>query len=407
MVPYKRFNGRDGQSPSGVFPIVLMRFSGLSFGAKACWVALARYAGSDGKCYPSQAALAADLGTTTRAVRKYLEELEREGFIKRIKRYDCRGQATDDFEFLDHPIFAPGCYYRGRNNATSASGGGTFVPALVPEVVEQKRQGGGTSVPGGGGTLVPTEESQLEEIHEETETSKRITGGESQKPTIRPPGRPEGSTCDSVAEKQKADAPAGWTTAAGVLPALVPKEKPFPGRPGAENVPDLVPFAYESELAALRAKLAAYMGEEPPPDFEQKCFWRARGANVADICDLLDRKWALKKFRPDGRCGPRDWNWFLTVIGTAFSPIERGRLPEVPGMDAPVSVYVLARGIEAIEVVTADDSLVASYTCKCGAEIRQYASRIEGECRCQQNRRASPGKENGPGHLVRAMATGT
>jgi hypothetical protein len=82
----------------------------------------------------------------------------------------------------------------------------------------------------------------------------------------------------------------------------------------------------------------------------------------------------------------------LTVIGNEFSPIEGGRLPETPATDVPASADEMARHIESIELSDAADSLVSSYTCKCGAEIRQYASRIVGECTCQQNRRAPPGK---------------
>ena len=182
------------------------------------------------------------------------------------------------------------------------------------------------------------------------EPAKRITGGESQKPTIRPPGRRDGA-CDFVAGTQKADTPAVWSTPADVLPPAGANPKPISGRPKPEVFPDLVPFAYETHLAALREKLTTYMGAEPPKDFERSCLLRARGASVGQICELLDRKWAQKKFRPSGRCGPRDWNWFLTVIGNEFSSIERGRLPEAPAAaDLSVSEDALARGIEAIEI---------------------------------------------------------
>jgi DNA-binding PadR family transcriptional regulator len=248
-------------------------------------------------------------------------------------------------------------------------------------------------------------DSDLTQIQQRT--NKRITGDESQKPAIRPPGHHEGA-CDFIAERPKADTPVGWSTPADMLPPAVAQKNPFPGKPTPEVFPDLVPFAYETHLAALRAKLRAYMNDEPPQGFEWSCFLAARGATVADICDLIDRKWAQKKFRPGRKYGPQKWAWFLTVIRKEFWPSERGRLPEVPAAEQPLSGDDLTRGIEAIEVSTADDSLVTSYTCKCGAEIRQYTSRIEGECTCQQNRRAPPGKETGGlGQLARATAIGT
>ena len=239
------------------------------------------------------------------------------------------------------------------------------------------------------------------------ETSKRITGDESQKPAIRPPGHREGA-CDSVAETQKADTPAGWSIPADVLPKAVAQQKPGPGKPAPEVFPDLVPFAHETHLAALRDKLAAYMDEEPPQGFERSCFLTARGAKVADICELIDRKWEQKKFRPGRKHGPRKWAWFLAVIRREFVPSESDRLPETPAATLSVSSDELASGIEALEVSDEADSLISSYRCKCGAEIRQYASRIVGECTCKQNRRAPPGKETaGVGQLARVIATGT
>jgi hypothetical protein len=112
--------------------------------------------------------------------------------------------------------------------------------------------------------------------------------------------------------------------------------------------------------------------------------------------------WAQKKFRPERKYGPRKWPWFLTVIRNEFLPSERDRLPEAPAADVPASCDELARATEAIEVSDAADSLVRIYTCKCGAEIREYALRIVGECTRAQNPRAPLGKETSAGRLARA-----
>lgn len=147
----------------------------------------------------------------------------------------------------------------------------------------------------------------------------------------------------------------------------------------------------ETELEHLRRTLAAYMGAEPPKGFERSILLRARGASVAQIEELLDQKWAKKKFRSGGRHGPRTWNWFLQVVGNEFSPVERGRWPEAvaaPHPEHPAASDALSRGIEALEQCDPADSLVCRYRCKCGAEIRQYTSRVVGTCTCQDKARA-------------------
>jgi hypothetical protein len=125
---------------------------------------------------------------------------------------------------------------------------------------------------------------------------------------------------------------------------------------------------------------------------------RARGATVADILDLITRRWKAKKHRPGATCGPRSWNWFLTVIGNEFSPAERSRSPATvasPHPDHGISPDCLARGIEAIETNPAD-SLVSSYRCKCGGEIRQYENRVEGKCCCASRKQTLESESEHP-----------
>jgi hypothetical protein len=67
------------------------------------------------------------------------------------------------------------------------------------------------------------------------------------------------------------------------------------------------------------------------------------------------------------------------VIGNEFSAAERSHSPAPPAASHPahqVTADELARGIDVL------DSLVASYACKCGGEIRQYSDRVIGSCRC-------------------------
>jgi hypothetical protein len=136
----------------------------------------------------------------------------------------------------------------------------------------------------------------------------------------------------------------------------------------------------DSDLATLRAGLKKYMaGDEPPERFEHSCELRANGATAREVFDLIERRWRNKKYRPGGQYGPRGWNWFLKVIGNEFSATERSHLPEQPAAPHPAhqaTAEEMACGIDAL------DSLVASYTCKCGAEMRQCSDRVVGTCTC-------------------------
>ncbi len=70
--------------------------------AKAVLVALADYAGSEnGECWPSQATIARETELSERAVRKYLRQLEDDGFIKRKRRGTKSGGRTSDLITLD------------------------------------------------------------------------------------------------------------------------------------------------------------------------------------------------------------------------------------------------------------------------------------------------------------------
>ena len=125
-------------------------------------------------------------------------------------------------------------------------------------------------------------------------------------------------------------------------------------------------------------------------------------------------KWAREKSRPGDRHGPRSWNWFFTVVGAEFSLVERGRWPEPLRSRCAISTAPTdesSRGIEAIEFPDAPDALVCSYRCRCGAEIRQYLSRVVGNCTCQARRpsekEATAGLASTSAILSRAAAVAT
>jgi len=105
----------------GVFiPEALVRYAFVSPGAKLCYGRLIRYAGEKGKCFPSQEALARELGVSVRNVRRYIQELRSKGFIRTVRQ---GLQSSNEYEFLWHPIFdgseRTDSSYQNRTNAAS------------------------------------------------------------------------------------------------------------------------------------------------------------------------------------------------------------------------------------------------------------------------------------------------
>jgi hypothetical protein len=93
--PYKLF--------TGIFvPEALVRYRGLSCGAKIAYGRLARYAGENGGCWPSIPTLAAEIGMGATQARVYVHELQRKRFIATEQRPGTSGVYT----FLWHEAFA-------------------------------------------------------------------------------------------------------------------------------------------------------------------------------------------------------------------------------------------------------------------------------------------------------------
>jgi Helix-turn-helix domain len=93
-------------NPYGMFtgiwiPTALVRLRTLSPGAKICYGRLARYAGEDGLCYVSVNTLAGEIGVGERQTQKYLHELERERFIRKVVQLG----STNRIVFLWHEVF--------------------------------------------------------------------------------------------------------------------------------------------------------------------------------------------------------------------------------------------------------------------------------------------------------------
>jgi Helix-turn-helix domain len=71
-------------------------------GQKRLYERLVRFAGTDGRCFPSQSTLANALGKSERQIRKDLVKLEQFRLIRHLWR---DGRRNNTYEFLWHRIF--------------------------------------------------------------------------------------------------------------------------------------------------------------------------------------------------------------------------------------------------------------------------------------------------------------
>jgi len=93
--PFKLFNG--------IFiPEALVRYRGLTLGAKVAYGRLARYAGENGECYPSIPTLAKEIGIGATQARTYVHELRSKRFIA----VEQRSGTSALYIFLWHEAFA-------------------------------------------------------------------------------------------------------------------------------------------------------------------------------------------------------------------------------------------------------------------------------------------------------------
>lgn len=62
-------------------PNYILKETRLSFGARLTFAVLLSYAWQEGSCFPGQARMAKDLGTTDRSIRTFLTELKTQGYV--------------------------------------------------------------------------------------------------------------------------------------------------------------------------------------------------------------------------------------------------------------------------------------------------------------------------------------
>jgi len=336
-------------NPFGLFyglwvPECIARCRWLSGGAKLAWARLARYAGRDGRCYPTMKILGQEIGVGERQAQKYVAELERYELVRRVSRYLGRAQTSNGFEFLWHELFEEGVndHSGGRVNDHSGDGANDSSP--------KENQ---------------SEESQFEE----RTTNKRISGYASQ--------NTRSAASSSVMRKQQPESE----------PPKADAEQPAFSDPNPPIIAPPMKGWTQEELTKVRDRIIAFWGREPAEGFEISVMLRAGSASAAAVCDLLDQKFVNKKLRVGGRNAPRNQNWLLTVIENEFTP---GHLPEPPSPVRPDEQQsdeeTLSRGIETIELPQATRSIVESVQCnRCGGEaLVTYTDGAVENCGCEQ-----------------------
>jgi hypothetical protein len=117
-------------------PLARINVAVLGQGAKLCYGRLARYAGEDGKCYPSLKTLAAELGASRAQAKRYLRELREYGLIRIQGRRSQPGDSdTNEIFFLWHPVLEPSPSGEVAGGAdTHPPGGVTSAPPVESDV---------------------------------------------------------------------------------------------------------------------------------------------------------------------------------------------------------------------------------------------------------------------------------
>jgi hypothetical protein len=99
--------------PHGVFngiwvPESLLRCPDLPAASKLLYGRLARFAGKDGRCFPSVETLAQEMGMTARQIQRLLVQLCKARFLRKEAQYRSDGSQTSNaYFFLYHASLAP------------------------------------------------------------------------------------------------------------------------------------------------------------------------------------------------------------------------------------------------------------------------------------------------------------
>jgi hypothetical protein len=247
--PYKRFSGP-------MIPEALSRCRTLKAGAKLVYGCLRRFAGQDGRCYPSMDKIALETGYSEEQARRYIRALEQMRLIRAIGRFTDSSQTSNDYLFLWHEIFEQAAVKPSNRvsevTALSLSGAtaGPLSDPTAPQVSDVIPKEG------------QSEEGQSEEGIEDPDCRNRNSSD------CRPVGQ-----CEQFPTLKRA-----------LTLYMNPKQ---PGDPPSEReVTDIMDAA--------------------------------EGATEAEVVGALIYLWKQRGLSPGTQNGPRCYSWFVTVIGNHF-----------------------------------------------------------------------------------------
>jgi hypothetical protein len=267
-------------NPFGLFygvwvPQALLSYKLIGPGSKLLYARLARYAGKNGKCYPSQLALAKQLGFGERHIRNLLRELEDAKLIRRVRRGLKR---TNRYEFLRHPILES-CLRSPDRNVCSG----------------QERMGGsGQERNHSSFKESHVKESQHKESHEALKYSRSVP---SERHTTNPPSKLKCQLEEISSSEERKATPSN-------------KKDSEPATP-VQN--------------ALADAFGDLLG---PPDgmISEKILAAGRGASAESVCSVILRY--ARKFRDGKKPAPRSYGFFVVYVGKYFEghpPGEKSR----------------------------------------------------------------------------------
>ncbi len=254
--PYRRF--------TGIFiPEAVCKDLELSLGAKVIYGRLCRYAGEDGKAYPSVPTLGHQIGLSGKQARRYIRELEKRELI-RAERVNGK---QSNYVFLWHAIF--------ENCARKAP---------FPETGNPINWSGAPPIDG-----TPENGSQRESVPSREPANERTT---------------KDTDCPPKNRKKRDSSPDG-------MAACPSKCKQYPNlrelmAKYMSDDPSRMPEDYPSDRMVVETVNAATLGA---------------GYTVpeTDVLKCLQYLYNERRLQPGTKAGPRHFSWFPTVVQDYFA----------------------------------------------------------------------------------------
>lgn len=357
-------------------PEIVRRCKNLKQGPKLLYQCAVHWAGDKGAFWYGFDSLARELGYSIRQAKRDMRTLEGSGLISHVRRGNGR---TNRYQFLWHKMF------EAEVSNTAHQTGTDEVPVTAHQTDTDPEDEAGPEVPYTARLEVSNRVSRC------AVNGTQILQGIQQEGTLQgeadiqadyrlaSPKTGEGlrNAGLSDAHEKQNEKP---SPDLGALPEVGAKEQ-NQNHPVNENPTEWTPLQIEVLAKGWLEPMMPGAGPVPQNlvDFIVLTAIE-RSALPVDVHKAL-----LPAFTRAGKKnGPRDWNWFYPIVRNAFIPGHAARVPEATAAPQPAHQASTEglRGIEALELADAPDSLVASYPCKCGGEIRQYQNRVVGTCVC-------------------------